>query len=103
VASTRVSADFRIVIWGTVAAEVAALLVPPPAAAPNFLHSTPLRRSPSDPTACPDKARRSLSGTKRRGSLLKPGREPLTQTRVEHSYAIVNHAERIVTVRQGGN
>lgn len=103
-ASTRVAADFRIVIRGTVAAAIAALLVPALAAdAPNFLHLRPLRRSPSDPTACPEKKRRSLSGTRRRRSLLKPGRKPRTQTRIEHSYVIANRTEPIVTATQGGN
>ena len=54
-ASTRVSADFRVFIWGTVAAGIAALLVPVLAAVSNFHRPTRLRRSLGDSTACLEK------------------------------------------------
>ena len=54
-ASTRVSADFRVFIWGTVAAGIAALLVPVLAAVSNFYRPTPSRRPLSDSSACLEK------------------------------------------------
>jgi hypothetical protein len=62
VASTRVPADFRVFIWGTVAAGIAALLVPALAAVSNFHRPTPLRRSLSDSTARLEKARSRRDG-----------------------------------------
>ena len=96
-ASTRVSADFRVLIWGTVAAGIAAMLVPVLAAVSNFHRPTPLRRSLSDSAACLEKA-----GCQRR-SLLGLGRKPLTGTRIEHSYVHAHRATRIVAVRQGAS
>jgi len=103
VASTRVPAEFRVFIWGTVAAGIAALLAPALAAASNFYRPTPLRRSPSDSTARLEKSRRRPNTMARRRSLLGPGRQPLTGTRSEHSYALVNRTARIVAFRQGAN
>ena len=77
-ASTRVSADFRVFIWGTVAAGIAALLVPAIAAISNFHRPTTLRRSLSDSTACLEKTGCQRNSTTRRRSLLGLGRKPLT-------------------------
>jgi hypothetical protein len=103
VASTRVSADFCVFIWGTVAAGMAALLVPALVAVSNFHQPTPLRRSLSDSTARLEKARSRRDGTTRRRSLLGLGRKPLTGTHIEHSYVHANRAARIVAVRQGAS
>jgi hypothetical protein len=101
VASTRVSADFRVFIWETLAAGIAALLVPALAAVSNFHRRTPLRRSLSDSAACLEKAGCQRTSTTRRRSLLGLGRKPLTGTRIEHLYVHANRAARIVAVRQG--
>ena len=77
-ASTRVLADFRVFIWGTVAAGIAALLVPVLAAVSNFHRPTPLRRSLSDSSACLEKTGCQRTSTTRRRSLLGLGRKPLT-------------------------
>jgi len=74
VASTRVSAEFRVFIWGTVAAGIAALLVPVLAAVSNFHRPTPSRRSLSDSTACLEKTDCQRTSTTRRRSLLGMGR-----------------------------
>jgi hypothetical protein len=103
VASTRVPADFRILIWGTVAAGIAALLAPVLGAVSNFYGPTPLRRSRSDSTACLEKTRRRPNTTARRRSFLAPGRKPLTGTRTEHSCSHANPTARIVAVRQGAS
>jgi hypothetical protein len=50
VASTRVPADFRVLIWGTVAGAIAALLAPALAVVSSFYRPTPLRRTRSDST-----------------------------------------------------
>jgi hypothetical protein len=102
VASTRVPAEFRVFIWGTVAAGIAALLAPALAAASNFYRPTPLRRSRSDSTALLEIRRRPNTRARRR-FLLGPGRQPLSRTRSEHSYALVNRTARIVAFRQGAN
>ena len=102
-ASTRVLADFRVFIWGTVAAGIAALLVPVLAAVDNFHRPTPLRRSLSDSTACLEKTGCQRTSTTRRRSLLSLGRMPLTGTRIEHSYVHANRVARIVAVRQGAS
>ena len=73
-ASTRVSAEFRVFIWGTVAAGIAALLVPVLAAVSNFHRPTPSRRSLSDSTACLEKTGCQRTSTTRRRSLLGMGR-----------------------------
>ena len=102
-ASTRVSADFRVFIWGTVAAGIAALLVPVLAAVSNFPRPTPSRRPLSDSSACLEKTGCQPTSTTRRRSLLGLGRTPLTRTRLEHSYVHANRATRIVAVRQGAS
>ena len=102
-ASTRVSADFRVFIWGTVAAGIAALLVPVLAAVSNLHRPTPLRRSLSDSTACLEKTGCQRTGTTRRRSHLGRGRKPLTGTRIDHTYVHANRAARIVAVRQGAS
>jgi hypothetical protein len=103
VASTRVSADFRVFIWGTVAAGIAALLVPVLSAIANFHRPTPLRRSLSDSTACLEKTGCQRTRTTRRRFRLGLGRKPLTRTRIEHSYVHANRVARIVAVRQGAS
>ena len=102
-ASTRVSADFRVFIWGTVAAGIAALLVPVLAAVSNFPRPTPSRRPLSDSSACLEKTGCQRTSTTRRRSLLSLGRRPLTRTRIEHSYVHANRVARIVAVRQGAS
>ena len=102
-ASTRVSADFRVFIWGTVAAGIAALLVPVLAAVSNFHRPTRLRRSLGDSTACLEKTGCQRTAATRRKSLLGLGRMPLTGTRIEHSYVHANRIARIVAVRQGAS
>jgi len=74
VASTRISADFRVFIWGTVAAGIAALLVPVLAAVSNFHRPTRLRRSLGDSTACLEKTGCQRTAATRRKSLLGLGR-----------------------------
>ena len=69
-ASTRVLADFRVFIWGTVAAGIAALLVPVLAAVSNFHRPTRLRRSLGDSTACLEKTGCQRTAATRRKSLL---------------------------------
>jgi len=103
VASTRVSADFRVFIWGTVAAGIAALLVPVLAAVSNFHRPTPLRRSLSDSSACLEKTGCQRTSPTRRRSLLALARMPLAGTGFEHSYVHANRAARIVAVRQGAS
>ena len=102
-ASTRVSADFRVFIWGTVAAGIAALLVPVLADVSNFYRPTPSRRPLSDSSACLEKTGCQRTSTTRRRSLLGLGRMPLTGTRIEHSYVHANRAARIVAARQGAS
>ena len=102
-ASTRVSADFRVFIWGTVAAGIAALLVPVLAAVSNFYRPTPLRRPLSDSSACLEKTCCQRTSTTLRRSLLGLGRKPLTGTRIKHSYVHANRVARIVAVRQGAS
>ena len=102
-ASTRVSADFRVFIWGTVAAGIAALLVPVLADVSNFYRPTPSRRPLSDSSACLEKTGCQRTSTTRRKSLLGLGRMPLTGTRIEHSYVHANRIARIVAVRQGAS
>jgi len=75
VASTRVPAEFRVLIWGTVAAGIAALLVPALAAASNFYRPAPLRRSVSDSTGCLEKTGCQRKRTTRRRSLSGLGRK----------------------------
>jgi hypothetical protein len=103
VASTRVSADFRVFLWGTVAAVTAALPVPALAAVSNFHRPTALPRSLSDSTACLEKTGCKRTSTTRGRSLLYLGRKPLTGTRIEHSYVHAHRAARIVAVRQGAS
>ena len=102
-ASTRVSAEFRVFIWGTVAAGIAALLVPVLAAVSNFYRPTPLRRSLSDSSACLEKTGCQRTSPTRRRSLLALARMPLAGTGFEHSYVHANRAARIVAVRQGAS
>ena len=102
-ASTRVSADFRVFIWGTVAAGIAALLVPVLAAVSNFPRPTPSRRPLSDSSACLEKTGCQRTSTTRRRSLLALARMPLAGTGFEHSYVHANRAARIVAVRQGAS
>ena len=100
-ASTRVPADFRVLMWGTVAGGIAALLAPALAVVSSCYRPMPLRRSRSDSTVWLEKTRRRPNTKARRRSLLRPGRK--AQTGTEHSYAPANRTAQIVAVRQGAS